>query len=164
MKLALPILLVAGLLAGCGAPEVQSTAEVQAVAQVLRGTYDRPDSPLSVDPVVVRDGYAIAGWVQGEMGGRALLSKQGSTWSIILCAGDALKEVSYLAQTGMAAETAKDLAEALAAAESRLSPERLEMFSRFGPTVFMNQPGAGHPAESHDGAGAPGDRDGGHEH
>lgn len=164
MKLLVQIVLVAGLIAGCGNPEVHSKAEVDAVTQVLRGTYDRPDSPLSVEPVVVQDGYAIAGWVQGEMGGRALLRKQGDAWSIILCAGDAVKEASYLVQTGMAAGTATDLVEALVVAEAGVSAARLEMFSRFGPTVFMNQAGSSHPSAGHDAADAGSVTGEGHEH
>lgn len=147
MKFALPIACVVGLLAGCGAPETQSTAEVEAVAQVLHGTYDRPDSPLSVEPVVIHDAYAIAGWVQGEMGGRALLRKQAGSWSIILCAGDAVKEASYLVQTGMSTATATAIAEALVTAEEGLPAERRAMFSRFGAPVIMNQPSVGERAE-----------------
>lgn len=152
MRIILPIVASFCVLAGCSDRDPQSALEVQAVAQVLQGAYGRPDSPLSVEPVVVREDYAIAGWVQGALGGRALLSKQGGAWSIILCAGDAVREASYLAQTGMPSETATALAKALAAAEGRLPAERRAMFSRFGATVFMNQAGAGHPPADHDSA------------
>lgn len=164
MKSAFLLVLIAGLLAACGSNEAQLAAEAEAVVQVLDKAYDRPESPLIVEPVVVQDEYAIAGWVQGETGGRALLRKEGDAWSIILCAGDAVKEASYLAQTGMAAGTAANLAEALAAAEAGVPAERLEMFSRFGPTVFMNQPGTSHPPAAHDPAGAGTPAVEGHEH
>ena len=43
-----------------------------------------------VDPVVVEGDHAIAGWVQGDMGGRAHLRRKGHDWQLVLCSGDPL--------------------------------------------------------------------------
>jgi hypothetical protein len=40
---------------------------------LLHLTFDKPEAKLDVAPVVALAGYAIAGWTQGETGGRALL-------------------------------------------------------------------------------------------
>ena len=42
-----------------------------AVRDLLHSTFDKPEAKLVVAPVVATAGYAIAGWTQGEMGGRA---------------------------------------------------------------------------------------------
>ena len=39
----------------------------------MHGTFDRPDAKLTVAPVVVAGGHAVAGWTQGDMGGPQLL-------------------------------------------------------------------------------------------
>jgi hypothetical protein len=51
----------------------------------MKGMFDTPENPLSVEPVVVLGDNAIAGWVQGERGGRALLWRVDGQWEIRLC-------------------------------------------------------------------------------
>ena len=68
--------ILALLVAVSSAALAQDTSHEQAeIRNLMRATWERPNAPLSVDPVVVHDGYAIAGWVQDERGGRALLRK-----------------------------------------------------------------------------------------
>lgn len=40
-----------------------------AIKGLMRKTWERPSAPLSVDPVVVVDDHAIAGWIQDDRGG-----------------------------------------------------------------------------------------------
>ena len=54
------------------------------IRHLLHSTFDKPDSRLVVDPVVVAGAHAIAGSSQGDMGGRALLRSRGGAWSLIL--------------------------------------------------------------------------------
>jgi hypothetical protein len=48
-------------------------------------TFDEPDHRLEVAPVAVVGDNAVAGWVQGNQGGRALLRKRNGKWVLILC-------------------------------------------------------------------------------
>ncbi len=44
-----------------------------AIRAVMHGMFDKPDIELVIDPIAIDDGFAVAGWTQGEMGGRAFL-------------------------------------------------------------------------------------------
>ncbi len=126
-------------------------ADAHAITRVLKATWERPDAPLRVDPVVVQGGVAIAGWFQGERGGRALLRKRmpGEAWEVTFCAGDALKDPQGLVGTGLNATQAQALSTALIEAEARLSgADRAQLASFEG--VVKIQAGAAHgPATGH---------------
>ena len=113
-------------------------ADEDAVRHLLHSTFDKPDAHLVVEPVVVSGGYAIAGWTQADMGGRALLRSQHERWAIILCAGDAIKAKDAMIRAGVPAQQATDLEQNLALAEGKLSPNALAMFSRFEGLVMMD--------------------------
>lgn len=119
-----------------------------AVRHLLHATFDKPETKLVVEPVVVAAGYAIAGWTQGDMGGRALLQNRQGRWTLILCAGDGIKSTDALRQAGLAPDTANALAQALAKAEQTTSAERLAMFSRFEGLLRMDETG-NHPPVDH---------------
>ena len=42
------------------------------IRQVLMTTFDKPEARMQVEPIVVQAEHAVAGWIQGERGGRAL--------------------------------------------------------------------------------------------
>lgn len=111
------------------------------IRKLLHGTFDRPDAPLSIEPVVVAGDYALAGWAQADMGGRALLLRRHSGWVIQFCSGDALKQVSTLREVGVPAPTARTLAASLADAERWLDPQRVALFSRFDGLVAIGESG-----------------------
>ncbi|MCW5774175.1 MAG: copper uptake system-associated protein [Rhodospirillaceae bacterium] len=120
------------------------------IRHLMRGIFDRPEAPLAVEPVVVEGDHALAGWIQGEQGGRALLRRHGGAWMIAFCSGDALKSAKTLAEIGVPKPAADALASRLAAAEAKLDPKRVAMFSRFDGLVKMDAhgnhpPGHGHP-------------------
>ena len=119
-------------------------ANEDAVRHLLHATFDKPESRLVVDPVVVATEYAIAGWTQGDMGGRALLRGKEGRWTLILCAGDEIKTPEALRRVGLSAHAAVSLAQALAKAEQGMSAERLAMFARFEGLVHMDEAG-NHP-------------------
>ena len=81
------MLLAAAVLWGAGAAAADS-ADQTAIATLLHETFDRQNAQLTIAPIVVVEDYAVAGWTQGEMGGRALLRKKAQQWSLILCAGE----------------------------------------------------------------------------
>jgi hypothetical protein len=116
-------------------------------------TFDRPDARLTVAPVVVAGGYAVAGWVQGERGGRALLRSEHGKWRLVACAGDAFKEVAVLEQAGIPAPTARTLAQSLVSAEAKLPAAHVQKLSLFEGVVQMDATGA-HPPPAQHGHGA----------
>lgn len=113
-------------------------ADAASIGQLLRGMFDKPGEALSVGPVVVSGDHAIADWTQGDMGGRALLRRKQGAWTVTLCAGDAIKSSEALKTAGVPQPDAIHLAQALAAAESSLAPERVAMFARFEGLVTMD--------------------------
>lgn len=127
---------------------VQAAEEESAIAQVIRAIWDRPDAPLAVEPIVVEGDFAIAGWSQGEMGGRALLRKRSGAWGVMLCSGDQLKSAETMTSAGMSAQSAQAITAKLASAEVKLPRERLILFSKFDGLVRIEE-GAAHPAHKH---------------
>lgn len=112
-----------------------------AVRHLLHSTFDKPDTRLVVEPVVVDGDHAIAGWTQGDMGGRALLRHKGHSWQIVLCSGDQLKSADTLVQVGLPTAAARTLAGQLAQAEAATDPKRLASFSRFDGIVMIGADG-----------------------
>lgn len=108
-----------------------AAASRQAVKQVLKAQFDRPQAPLSVPVVVVQGEHALAAWEQGAQGGRALLHRQHGQWSVVLCAGPGLKKAGALAQAGVPPAPAQALARELAEAESVLSAAQRNRFDAF---------------------------------
>lgn len=140
-------LLLACLLASPAARADGPDADSAQIAHLMHHMFDRPDAPLVIDPIVTVDGYAIAGWTQGDMGGRALLRKSDAAWRVVLCSGDGLKDEAVLLQAGIADPTARQLTLRLAEAERSLDPARLAQLARFEGIVMMDESGA-HPPQA----------------
>jgi len=135
-----------------------TTDDAGAIRHVLMAMFDQPEDRLTVEPVTVEGDIAVAGWAQGDTGGRALMRKRDDTWHIVLCSGDALKEAHSLQQFGLTAEQAEQMAAAVLAAESALEPTLVEKFSRFDGVVMMEADGSHPPVggHGHDGHGSHG--------
>jgi periplasmic copper chaperone A len=103
----------------------------QAIEHVMKAQFDKPEAPLTVVPITVEGDYAIAGWIQKDRGGRALLKAEGGKWTIRVCAGDGLLQVPTLEMAGVSGSTAKRLVEKVAAAERRLPVDHVKKFSLF---------------------------------
>jgi hypothetical protein len=117
----------------------ENSFETAAIAKVMRDIWDRPDARLDLDPVVAVDGYAIARWTQGELGGRALLQKHGGAWQVVLCSGDPLCEASTARAAAVPAATAERLTESLCKAEAAIPAERRKQLSLFQGLVKMGE-------------------------
>jgi hypothetical protein len=141
------------LLLSFASPVLAQTADEAAISKLLHTTFDRPEARLTIAPVVVAGSNAIAGWAQGETGGRALLRKKGESWQLILCAGDGIKSRDALAKAGVPAHDAAALERDLAAAESNLPAQHVAMLSRFEGMLMMDASGH-HPPVGH--AASPG--------
>ncbi len=119
-------------------PARADPSDETAISVLLHSMFDKPDALLRVSPVVVSGDHAIADWVQGDMGGRALLRRKQQTWALILCAGDAIKTSAALARAGVPTGDAGRLEQELAAAEAKLAANDVAMFSRFEGLVMMD--------------------------
>lgn len=108
-----------------------ATDDAGQITHLLKASFDKPDAPLSVEPVVVAGEWAVAGWVQQQAGGRALLKQSDGSWHVHLCTGASLKEASSLEKMGVPAERAAELALALAEAEKPLPAEKIALFDSF---------------------------------
>lgn len=144
-----PILAAACLCTSLGATAAEPSADQGAIRHVLMATFDKPDARLAVDPVVVVGKHAVAGWTQGERGGRALLLRHGTEWQITLCAGDGLKQVKVLREAGISRADADALARELASAEAKLPAAQRARFSTFDGVVRMDANGQHPPAHKH---------------
>lgn len=135
---------LAALLGACSEPrQAASQADAQALAALMRAGWDRPGASLEAGPIVVSGDHAVADWTQGDSGGRALLRRQASGWSTVLCAGDGIRGAAGLAAAGVPPAEAKRLAERLAEAERKVPARRLARMSAFVGVVRM-EGGDGH--------------------
>lgn len=124
--------------------------EVQGIVHDMKRQFDKPQSPLKVAPVVVVDDWALAGWLQGARGGRALLQKRHGHWVIVVCGGDGLRQADALVHTGMTADMATALAKKLNVAESRLPADTLKRMASFEGMLRVDGDaghGTGHGAQ-----------------
>lgn len=121
----------------------------EAARRLLFETFDKPEARLFVDAIVVERDAAVADWRQGELGGRAFLTRKGDAWSIALCAGDALKDSATLERLGLSKTDAEAISKRLAAEEQRLSPDVVERFSRFDGMAAVDAKGGHSPLDPH---------------
>jgi hypothetical protein len=129
-------------------PVLAQTADESGISKLLHTTFDRLAASLTIVPIVVAGNHAIAGWTQGDMRGRALLRRKRQDWELILCAGEGIKARAALVKAGIPFQDAAVLERDLAAAEGRLSPQHVAMFSRFEGMLMMDASG-NHPPVDH---------------
>ena len=105
--------------------------DAKKIEHVMKGMFDKPEAPLKVAPITVHGKFAVAGWIQGDQGGRAFLKKEKNQWSIQLCGGEGLKQADALAMTGMSRTEARELARKIAIDEKSMPTEDLRKLSLF---------------------------------
>jgi hypothetical protein len=115
-----------------------TTPEQAAIRALIGKTWDRPDAKVDIDPIVIAGTHAVAGWTQGQRGGRALLRKRDASWAVVLCSGDPLKHAASLVEAGVPNADAQTLASNLAAAEQGTDPQRVKLFSTFEGVMRMD--------------------------
>lgn len=108
-----------------------------AIPALLKTMFETADKPLTIEPVVVQNDWAIAGWQQDGRGGRALLKRGEHGWRIRLSSGDGIRDAAALEKTGLSPADATALSAALKDAESALDPKVLTIFASFEGTVVM---------------------------
>ncbi|MCO7613931.1 copper uptake system-associated protein [Pseudomonas protegens] len=139
MKIPALMVLLATLSSGVLA---DTSTDQQRIEQMMRHTWERPDAPLHVGPVTVEGEHAVAGWTQGERGGRALLKRNSMGWRVVLCAGDALLDPATLHSAGLTPEAAASLSKTVAQAESTQAPERVKQFALFKGVMQVDKDAA----------------------
>jgi hypothetical protein len=77
--------LVAALLTGLPAHAAPAD-DLGAIRHVLMHTFDRPDAPLRVDPIVVHKDQAIADWQQGDAAAMRKVAGRSSSALATACA------------------------------------------------------------------------------
>ena len=115
-------------------------ADQQAIVDVMKAMFDKPEAPLSVDPVVVMGDAALASWAQGDMGGRALLARKDGVWSITLCGGPDLRAPEFLAANGV--KDADMLSQMFNSVEDQMGADKVAFSSKFPQVVMMSTPPA----------------------
>lgn len=117
---------------------VLADEDVHLIDHVIRQQWQKPGVKLDIEPIVVEGNYAIAGWLQGERGGRALLRRVTHGWEVFMCGGDDLTKPYVLQQSGIETTAATLLAQKLIAAEQVMSPHARKQFSIFEGVVPVN--------------------------
>lgn len=130
---------------------VAARDEAAEIVGLLMQTFDRPEARLSVGPVVIEGDAAVAGWTQGETGGRAFLRRTQDGWQLLACGGDALKTAKTLAGLGLPAQQAQALAAAVAAGERGVEAGRRRAFASFKGLQAMQGSTSHHPQPDHEG-------------
>ena len=113
-----------------GAPHGMTEA-APSIRAVIASTYDTPESKVETAPIVVRGDYAVADWIQGHRGGRALMQRRDGAWQIAACGGEAFRTVDGLKLAGVPADTAVQLVALLTRAEGSLANDRVKLFDSF---------------------------------
>lgn len=123
------------------APVLAGDTDSGMIRHLMMAQFDRLQSRLTVEPITIHKDIAVAGWAQGNMGGRALLRRHGDQWRLVLCSGDALKEARSLQQLGLNAEEADIMATAVVEAEAKLDSRLVAKFSTFDGIMMMDEEG-----------------------
>ena len=140
-----PLFSIANETSGVSAyPEKQT--DQQGIHRVMKTQFDRPGSPLGIPVVSIESDYAIAGWTQDGRGGRALLKKENGKWSIHLCGGEGLKQLSTLTLAGVDKTLGSRLLDKVSSAERKLPADQIRKFSMFDGVIKVD--GLGHAAHS----------------
>jgi len=134
VRIAVAVMAAALFATACGS---SSSEAEKAVASVLHARFDQPGAELVVDPIAAADAFAVAGWTQGDKGGRALLQKGSKGWILVLCGGESLRSVQGLTRLGVPEHQAMEITKELAREEKRISAERLAKMARFMGEVRM---------------------------
>jgi hypothetical protein len=140
----LALALLPGQALGQTSGQATDSPDQAQVRQVLMHSFDKPEARLQVEPIVVRGDFALAGWTQGERGGRAMLKRHGNAWQVHVCGGDGLKDPKVLQDAGLAARDASALAQALISQEAKLPAAVRAKFSSFNGLMRMDAHGQ-HP-------------------
>jgi hypothetical protein len=130
------------LVLGISFAHAHSAAEdEQSVATEMHETWDKPNQPLTLPVIVIQQGMAIADWIQGDKGGRALLKYHPAHqhWHTLLCGGAELTVSSHLEAAGMSAADAQTLVARLQKQEQGLAEDQRQQINSFKGVVKFSK-------------------------
>lgn len=108
-----------------------AAGERDEVKKLLSKSFDKPNKPVATELIAMEGNYAIADWLQGNMGGRALLVKESGGWRVLVCGGSGLKEISNLKAARVPEKTANALIEQLVRQEKAIASDKLGLINAF---------------------------------
>ncbi|WP_051412912.1 copper uptake system-associated protein [Methylophilus sp. 5] len=113
----------------------------QSVAKEMHETWDKPNQPLLLPVIVIHNGMAIADWIQGDKGGRALLKYHPAHqhWHTLLCGGAELTASKHLEEAGMSTADAQALAKSLQQREQALADDQRQRIDSFKGVVKFSK-------------------------
>jgi hypothetical protein len=140
--LACIIFLVMAIAALFDAGDVLAHSQTNEVSQekikaLISMSFDKPNLKVKTSPIVIEGKVAIADWVQGQKGGRALLRRKHNDWEIVACGGSSFKDPEGIAAIGISKEIATNITAKLKDAETKLSPQQIKQFDSFDGVVNM---------------------------
>jgi hypothetical protein len=115
------------VLAGCGASVAEEKA---AIAATLQAKYGGSNATVAVETIVVRQKFAVADWVAGDIGGRSVMRKAGE-WQVLVTTGQEARDPAFLQKAGMPADVARALANMLVTNERQIPEDKLAKLDRF---------------------------------
>jgi hypothetical protein len=119
------------------------------IQKLISKTFDQPNLKVQITPIVIEGKVAIADWVQGEKGGRALLTRKHVDWEIIACGGAGFKDPSVIAGAGISKRIANNITEKLKIAEAKLPPQKVKQLDSFDGVVTMGRSSRHEPKVKH---------------
>jgi copper(I)-binding protein len=108
----------------------------EAIAAIMKAQFETPQSPLTIDPIIVEGDHALASWAQDGKGGRALLERRDGAWVIVLCGGADLRMPEFLGKNGVSA--ADKLSALFNSAEDALGEDQVNLYSSFEGVVMIS--------------------------
>jgi hypothetical protein len=110
--------------------KADSSAE-ELIALTIKNQWETPHHLVEIPAIAVGKQYALADWMQGERGGRALLRLSEGKWQTLMCGSAQLKSSQSLERAGVPSAEAKQISENLAAKEANLSAAKLVLIESF---------------------------------
>jgi hypothetical protein len=101
------------------------------IALTIKHQWETPHHLVEIPAIAVGTNYALADWVQGERGGRALLRFSEGKWQTLMCGSAQLKSAQSLERAGVPSAEAKQISENLATKEANLSAAQLTQIDSF---------------------------------
>lgn len=109
----------------------------QAVTQAIKLQWEQPNQPVEVLAVAVEKEFAIADWIQGARGGRAVLRKNEGAWQTLACGDVHIKHAQTLTQFGLSLPQAQVIVQQLQLEEQHVPVEKLQLIDQFSGIVDM---------------------------
>lgn len=116
-----------------------SASPKEEVIRAIKLQWEKPDYLVAVPVVAVRQEFAIADWLQGNRGGRAMLRKMHGVWQTLACGDAKMKTVAQLKQFGVPEPQAQLLIQALNEQEQHLTQEELQVIDGFSGIMELRQ-------------------------